>query len=172
MGGHAARRSIFFPLFLAAVIVTLVIREEPFASAPSRALDTEASVTVVGLPEGGSTDLLVHSFSLPIISSGDDAAGVTTNFDDLTVTVAIDGSTPELLEALSQNRELDEVVLDFENNGAPVMKLRLQSVTVTGVVTGPAKGGSTKVSFAYGRIEFKSGGKSFCWDTPHDSPCQ
>ena len=114
---------------------------------------TDATLTVTGAAQGKIADAVaVSSVSHEIISPRDPASGLATGkrqHKPITITMQWGASTPLLIQALTTNENLKDVVIGFVKNGAQYATIELTNATATDY---QQHGNTATFSFTYQKI--------------------
>jgi type VI secretion system secreted protein Hcp len=139
------------------------------ASAPAWSAKTEITLEV----EKTTTPVLAWSWgasnSGSVNSGGGGGVGIA-NFQDMSITRYTDAQSPFFITHMATGEFIKAVTL---RPGA--LEYKLSNVLVTSYSTGGTEGNAAQtenISLSFGKIEFKVGNDTFCFDLKLGTDCQ
>ena len=175
------RSRIAFLAGSTALLLLVLSQAAPTSAAPAPNVVSAATIgtiTITGSQQGpftnnGSKTINIHAFQYGISAPHDPQTGLPTGrrqHKPLTITKDLDQTSPEILQAITNNESLTDVVVDVfltaNTPGAktPVAEYHLQNASINDDnQAAPGSAGRTQedVSFSFQKITVTIGGKVY-----------
>jgi len=172
------RSRIAFLAGSTALLLLVLSQAAPTSAAPEPNVVSAATIgtiTITGSQQGsftnnGSKVINIHAFQYGISSPHDPQTGLPTGrrqHKPLTITKDLDQTSPEILQAITNTENLNDVVVDVfltANPKGPVAEYHLQNATINDDnQAAPGSAGRTQedVSFSFQKITVTIGGKVY-----------